>query len=512
MEPRRGMSRRTVCRLMLLAACSLGGAATTAADVRTVWTRIYNAPTNHADTDPAIIVDPGGAVYIAASCYDPNDGTDTLRIIKYSANGTLEWERAAAGSALAAAAPELALDSAGNLLVTGRRWEGGWGVVLLKYSPTGTPLLDVYYPASNGACIAVPTNYPALATDADDSILVGWSDDCDFVVLKFAANGTFLWDAKHGLPGNVFDHVTDLAVDAAGNVYAIGVLGTGGEPFGLVAFDSNGAYLWSDVEGGPIGNGFGRAFVGVSPAGEVYAGASVETTCGLFQFRVWKYSSDFTRAWTRWYTDQPCDSADPRAMAVVAPDGVVLAGERGGAADFATVKWDAAGTQSWVGLHDGPLGSSDVAYAVSADEAGNVYTAGEQLDVGMNNNYGVVAYAPDGTVLWARAYDGPLGNFDRATGIAVNARGVYVTGFIWNGASANYDLATLKYFVDQPGDLNCDGVVDFGDINPFVLALTNEPAYVAAYPDCNYLSADCSGNGTVGFDDINPFVATLSGG
>ncbi len=62
------------------------------------------------------------------------------------------------------------------------------------------------------------------------------------------------------------------------------------------------------------------------------------------------------------------------------------------------------------------------------------------------------------------------------------------------------------------GDLNCDGAVDFGDINPFVLILSDPAAWQAAYPGCPTLNGDIDGNGTVGFEDINPFVTLLSGG
>ena len=62
------------------------------------------------------------------------------------------------------------------------------------------------------------------------------------------------------------------------------------------------------------------------------------------------------------------------------------------------------------------------------------------------------------------------------------------------------------------GDLNCDGNVNFADINPFVLALTGQAAYQAAFPGCNWLNADCNGDGQVNFADINPFVACLSQG
>jgi hypothetical protein len=62
-----------------------------------------------------------------------------------------------------------------------------------------------------------------------------------------------------------------------------------------------------------------------------------------------------------------------------------------------------------------------------------------------------------------------------------------------------------------PGDLNCDGVVNFADINPFVLALSNPAAYASQYPNCQILNGDINGDGAVNFADINPFVALLSG-
>ena len=62
------------------------------------------------------------------------------------------------------------------------------------------------------------------------------------------------------------------------------------------------------------------------------------------------------------------------------------------------------------------------------------------------------------------------------------------------------------------GDANCDGSVDFSDINPFVLALSGPEGYYAEFADCNWLSADCNADGAVDFDDINAFVACLIDG
>ncbi|MEW6252613.1 MAG: lectin like domain-containing protein [Planctomycetota bacterium] len=63
-----------------------------------------------------------------------------------------------------------------------------------------------------------------------------------------------------------------------------------------------------------------------------------------------------------------------------------------------------------------------------------------------------------------------------------------------------------------PGDLNCDGAVNYDDVNPFVATLSDPAGYGAAYPYCNCLNADINADGTVNFDDINPFVALLTGG
>ena len=61
------------------------------------------------------------------------------------------------------------------------------------------------------------------------------------------------------------------------------------------------------------------------------------------------------------------------------------------------------------------------------------------------------------------------------------------------------------------GDLNCDGVVNFADINPFIVALSGQVGYEAAFPHCNWLNGDTNGDGVVNFADINPFIALLSG-
>jgi hypothetical protein len=64
------------------------------------------------------------------------------------------------------------------------------------------------------------------------------------------------------------------------------------------------------------------------------------------------------------------------------------------------------------------------------------------------------------------------------------------------------------------GDLNCDGTVGFGDINPFILYLSNVSSWQAAFPGCDPVVGDINCDGSYGdppdFGDINPFVALMT--
>ncbi len=60
------------------------------------------------------------------------------------------------------------------------------------------------------------------------------------------------------------------------------------------------------------------------------------------------------------------------------------------------------------------------------------------------------------------------------------------------------------------GDLNCDGVVDFFDIDHFVQALMDPVGYQMSHPYCHLEYADMNGDGEVDFFDIDPFVERIT--
>ncbi len=59
------------------------------------------------------------------------------------------------------------------------------------------------------------------------------------------------------------------------------------------------------------------------------------------------------------------------------------------------------------------------------------------------------------------------------------------------------------------GDLNCDGVVNNGDIDPFVIALNDPAMYQLMYPHCNIEMADCNLDSMINNGDIDAFLLLL---
>ena len=96
---------------------------------------------------------------------------------------------------------------------------------------------------------------------------------------------------------------------------------------------------------------------------------------------------------------------------------------------------------------------------------------------------------------------GTIGQPD--AGVVMTGGDYVLVGGFWAGVVAAPESC--------PGDLNCDGLVDFRDINPFVLYLSNYIAWATAYPACNPQNGDVNGDGTYpSFGDINPFVTLLT--
>ena len=92
-------------------------------------------------------------------------------------------------------------------------------------------------------------------------------------------------------------------------------------------------------------------------------------------------------------------------------------------------------------------------------------------------------------------------------GPALGSNGTLVVSSI--GQTSMTAFRTLR---SVPGDLNCDGALNGGDIDPFFLALGDPAAYLLQFPNCDPLNGDMNGDGRLDGGDIDPFFECLGAG
>ncbi len=121
--------------------------------------------------------------------------------------------------------------------------------------------------------------------------------------------------------------------------------------------------------------------------------------------------------------------------------------------------------------------------------------------------------------IWSFRYDGAtLTGFQERTAELAPGGGLTINSI----SSFGEDAAGELYIVDLGGDvykivprgpakadMNKDGVVNFDDINPFVIALVDAATYAAQYGVPATQAGDLNCDGYCNFDDINPFVLRL---
>jgi len=105
--------------------------------------------------------------------------------------------------------------------------------------------------------------------------------------------------------------------------------------------------------------------------------------------------------------------------------------------------------QEWIVRYQGPYGE-DYANAIAVDNIKNVYVTGASQGpgVGYINDFTTVKYDSLGIEQWVSRYNGsPTQNWpDEARAIAVDANGVYVTGYIsYYILADSCDYCTIKY-------------------------------------------------------------------
>ncbi len=337
----------------------------------------------------------------------------------------------------------VAADNSNNVIVAGCSFIGGNNdYVIVKYDMNGTMLWEDTL--DNGD----EDNAEAIAVDGADNIIVtGYAKldgDYDYYTVKYDPNGGILWQDTVDNDG-LYDIARGIAVDGSNNIIVTGYCDIGGDCVCLtVKYDPDGAIIWADTLAvGPYDSALGVAVDdanNIAVAGYTSDGANNDCLTA-------KYDSSGVLLWQETLDIREYDQA--YGVAVDDAGNIIIAGCTGGAMDdydYLIVRYDPGGALIRVDTFDN-AGNDDVAYAISALTAEDVFVTGYSLPLSGTYDYYTLKCDSDGIIAWHDILDN--GNDDIAHGIAIDASaGIIVTGksFI----AGDFDFLTAKY-VYVPG-------------------------------------------------------------
>lgn len=254
------------------------------------WAAIYDSPSSINDEPYSIAADNTGQVYLTGiSQIGTNVLTSDYLTIKYTPTGDTAWVKIFDGPAgRQDQSYALALDNAGNVLVTGRSDQAGnlsSDYYTIKYNTNGDTVWTARYDGSRNEIA-----YALKVDDAGNVYITGASPvsadvNADYVTIKYDSSGNQLWLSRYAGIQGFSDDATGLALDNAGNVFVTGRVSQNGGTFwdyGTVKYNADGQEQWVAIYDGPasendeasnVFNGEllrGNSLIGVDNSGNVY--------------------------------------------------------------------------------------------------------------------------------------------------------------------------------------------------------------------------------------------------
>ena len=402
--------QKTLRHLLTIALCVGSLTLSVHADdsVFEAWRQKYDVTSTVSQGGTSVAIDSHGNVAVTGFAIDSGDDDKRYYTARYAGTtGELIWEKFFDGGIGENLALAVAVDSVGNVIVTG-------GVV----------------------------QSPAAGQE-------------NFYTIKYAAaDGAVLWERTFDSGNLGADQARFIAVDSADNVIVAGSsVGTAGnEDIQLLRYSPggtmNGQFRFTGAQTRPD---FPTGLV-IDSGNFAIVSGTTQNTNGDTDIYLAKVDLGTQAAvWTR-ITNSMQGGSDDEAngVAVDPSDNVFVAGYIRAADNthqFHTRKYNSAGTLQWQQTFTGPEGDFlRGAIGVVADAEGNAYVTGSSTVDNFTTTIYTAKYASaNGAVLWEKRSPAPDDN-DRATGIAIDPGGnPIVTGASDAKDESGADYYTVKY-------------------------------------------------------------------
>lgn len=424
------------------------------------WASVHDTMSGGADLGHAVALDALGDIYIAGETRAPGGDWDVL-VAKFDRYGNFLWERSHAGSAgTRDYASAIALDGAGNVFVAADSNEVGTGrdLNVLKYDPSGTLLWNQTYDGTGGGYDGFGGGN-VLAVDAAGTAFVcgtsfGGATGYDAVTLAYAADGTLLWERRYDGALSSFDDAYSIALDGTGGLYVGAdstVAGTAGvsTDFLVLKYALDGTLLWQAGWDGPDADQdllYDLAVVG--DQGVVVTGTSDGAGTGG-DYATVRFDAAGNFLWEQRFDGLGHKNDVPFAVAADAHGNVAVTGtsQTDLASEAVTQLYDANGALLWSSLYvvaNEWLGSG-TGTNVRFDVKGDLHVIGRS-DGGplTGDDAFALRFGIDGMLHDEVRYDSPTHSTDWISGLATDAHGNIVATGLTIGPGLSLDLLVLK--------------------------------------------------------------------
>lgn len=421
------------------------------------WVSIINGSANNNDNCTAIETDALGNTIVAGymGIAQPELVVPHLAVAKYAPDGQLLWLNNFTFGGDQSVSSDVAIDpNDQSVVVTGRAGlTSPW--VVIKYAADGTFLWQrsVF---GNTFFIRQPSD---LKIDGASNIWMAVNDDSGgpsvAVIIKYAPDGSPIFSVQYdenALGAAVQDMLID---DATGEFYITGSVGdfnAGSVMMSVAKFSATGSRLWLRTAGSTqlfVGNA--GQVITRDADGNIVAGGDFGLNSLVRNIGVMKIAPDGTELWTAQF-----DSAPNRDDAIysldVAPDrGIYICGgadNPGSGYDPLVFKLNSDGTLAWHRIEVGAVNAFNVFRDLEVDAAGNAYAVGDLITGGLGRAH-IAKYSAAGQRDWEHFYAGPVGTspgrwkYVSLTGAATPSPSIHAVGDIFI-ANQGQDITTIK--------------------------------------------------------------------
>ncbi len=272
----------------------------------------------------------------------------------------------------------------------------------------------------------------------------------DILVAKFSPSGSLLWSYTYNGLDSDDDEIHAIALDNVGNIYATGYTkGILTEDDAItLKLDANGAQVWLTTYNFTANQDDEAISITLDQAGNVIVTGKSDSdplSTSNDDYMTIKYSAAGVQTWVQRYEGIGGDGDEAVKVLTDANNDVYVTGlsDNGTDDDYATLKYTSAGVQVWAKIQD--RGANDRPTDMALDANANVYVTGRSNTT--TYDFYTVKYTTAGTYTWQNVFNN--GDDDRAIAIATTASGEsYITGQVANGVTGFYDFATIKINAD----------------------------------------------------------------